>query len=218
MEGKAETGSTTARHLAHLGHELRSPLTAIIGYADAMRAGVFGPLDQRYAEYAEIIEAAGRHMLALAEDLLGRAGVGSDALVGPFAVFDAAEPVEWALRLLRLETEAAGVTIDFTPNPLRVTADRAAIARMVINLVANAVRFTPTGGTIRVTLEVRDGAVVLSVADTGSGIAPGSTSGGSGLGIVRELAEAHGGTLMIATSSTRGTRVMVTLPIVDAPA
>jgi cell cycle sensor histidine kinase DivJ len=219
MEGKTESGAPADRYLAHLGHELRTPLGAIIGYADALRARVFGPLDDRYADYAEIIHEAGRHMLTMAEDLLARASIGDEVFATQRETFDAGEPVAWALRLMRLEAEAAGVMLKYAApaTPVAVVADRRAISQMVINLVANALRFTPSGGTVGVNLDEHEGALRLTVTDTGVGMAPDSETGGRGLRLVRGFAQAHGGEMTIEGAPNAGTAVTLRLPVLDRP-
>ena len=214
MEGKADSDESADRYVAHLAHELRTPLGAIMGYADAMRAGVFGPLDPRYAEYAEIIHEAGRHMLAMAEDLLERSRLGGPIASNPRERIDVAEPVAWALRLLKLEAGAAGVELRLQREETMpdILADRRAIAQMVINLVANALRHTPRDGTVTVDLATDSGDILLSVRDTGFGMPPGSETAGRGLGLVRELAQSHGGAMAISSAPGAGTTVTLRLP------
>jgi len=215
MEGKTESELAGERYLAHLAHELRAPLNAIIGYADAMRAGVFGPMDDRYGEYADIIHAAGRHMMGLAEDLLERARIGVAREDDALETFDAGEPVAWALRLLRLEAEAADVTLAFEAQAAMVTAERRAIVQMVVNLVANALHHAPRGSTVRIAISARGPDLELTVLDEGPGFAPNSETRGLGLGLVRELAAAHGGMMEIASAPGQGSAVTVILPIAE---
>lgn len=214
MEGKADSDESANRYVAHLAHELRTPLGSIIGYADAMRAGVFGPLDPRYAEYAQIIHEAGRHMLAMAEDLLERTRLAEPITADARERTDVAEPVAWALRLLKLEAEAAGVELRLKRQEAMpvILADRRAIAQMVINLVANALRHTPRGGAVTVDMATDSGDILLNVRDTGSGMAPGSETVGRGLGLVRELVRAHAGTMTISSAPGAGTTVTLRLP------
>jgi cell cycle sensor histidine kinase DivJ len=220
MEGKTELAARSERYIAHLAHELRTPLTAVIGYADAMSAGTFGPLDARYAEYAAIIGDAGRHMLALAEDLLSRARIDELLDASPAAPFDPAEAVAWALRLLALEADAAGVALRFAPPQASpaMTSDRRALVQIVVNLVANAIRHTPIGGTVSVTLETPEAGVAeLTVSDTGRGMAAGSQTGGLGLALVRDLVEARGGTMKLAGAAGGGALVTINLPAESLP-
>ena len=214
MEGKADTDKSADRYVAHLAHELRTPLGAIMGYADAMRAGVFGPLDPRYADYAEIIHEAGRHMLAMAEDLLERVRLAEPVASNTRAPIDVSEPVAWALRLLKLEAEAAGVELrlERLPETPVIVADRRAIAQMVINLVANALRHTPRGGSVTVDLMTDSPDILMSVRDTGPGMAPGSEMAGRGLGLVRELVQSHEGAMTISSVPREGTTVTLRIP------
>lgn len=214
MEGKADSDESADRYIAHLAHELRTPLGSIMGYADAMRAGVFGPLDPRYADYAEIIHEAGRHMLAMADDLLERARLAEPITSDARERIDVAEPVTWALRLLKLEAEAACVELRLQRQEAlpELLADRRAIAQMVINLVANALRHTPRGGTVTVDLATDSGDILLSVRDTGSGMAPRSETAGRGLGVVRELVQSHGGAMTISSAPGAGATVTLRLP------
>ncbi len=214
MEGKADSDESADRYIAHLAHELRTPLGSIMGYADAMRAGVFGPLDPRYADYAEIIHEAGRHMLAMADDLLERARLAEPITSDARERIDVAEPVTWALRLLKLEAEAACVELRLQRQEAlpELLGDRRAIAQMVINLVANALRHTPRGGTVTVDLATDSGDILLSVRDTGSGMAPRSETAGRGLGVVRELVQSHGGAMTISSAPGAGATVTLRLP------
>ena len=218
MEGKTDSATYGEKYLAHLAHELRTPLTAIIGYADAMRARTFGPLNEHYVESAEIIGEAGRHMLELAEDLLARARIDAPADAPVIESLDPAEPVAWALRLMSIEANAAGVALRFAPPapPLQMISERRALAQMVVNLVANAIRYTPPGGAVTVTLETREqGLVELMVSDTGTGVTAGSETAGLGLSLVRELVAARGGTLSLAGSPDMGTVARIRLPAAE---
>jgi signal transduction histidine kinase len=220
MEGKTDLAAQRDRYLAHLAHELRTPLTAVIGYAEAMSVRTFGPLEERYAEYASIIADAGRHMLALAEDLLARARIDAPVDAVPIEQFDPAEALAWALRLLALEADAAGVALQLaSPEPApAMVADRRGLTQIVINLVANAIRHTPAGGVVKVALEASAaGKVELTVSDTGSGMAPGSQTAGLGLALVRDLVEARGGTIRFGGAPGGGTVVTINLPTESQP-
>ncbi len=216
MEGKTDPAAD--RYLAHLAHELRTPLNAIIGYADAMRREVSGPLPHPYADYANTIHEAGRHLLEMAEDLLARAG-GQPPTSADGEPFDAAEAAAWATDLLRLQARAAGVGLEFSAagTPLMVRGERRAIVQMVTNLTANALRHTPAGGLVQVAASRAAGDLVLSVTDGGPGFAPGSETAGLGLGLVRGLAVAAGGRLEIHSEAGRGALATLVLPIMAAP-
>ena len=193
-------------------------MTAVIGYADAMRERTLGPLDERYAEYAQIIGDAGRHMLALAEDLLARARINAPVEAPLVAPGDPGEAVAWALRLMALDAGSAGVSLRLTrmPSHLPMVPDRRAFVQIAVNLVANAIRHTPAGGVISVALAAREaGLVELTVGDTGPGMAPGAHTGGMGLRLVAELVEARGGTMRFADASGGGTCVTIAMPTVE---
>lgn len=153
-------------------------------------------------------------MLAMAEDLLERTRLAEPITADARERTDVAEPVAWALRLLKLEAEAAGVELRLKRQEAMpvILADRRAIAQMVINLVANALRHTPRGGAVTVDMATDSGDILLNVRDTGSGMAPGSETVGRGLGLVRELVRAHAGTMTISSAPGAGTTVTLRLP------
>jgi cell cycle sensor histidine kinase DivJ len=223
----------TVRLLAELSHELRTPLGAIIGFADAMRAQTFGPLNETYAEHAALIGAAGRHLLGLTDDLADMAGAQAGRLEITPEAFDAAQAITEAVRLMWGQAGERGVdlTAALPSEPLMVMADRRRLRQIVFNLVANALKFTPAGGSVSVTAGARDGDLTLAVADTGVGIAEGDLAGlgqayrqagdaehramgvGLGLWLARAFAEAHGGTVRIQSAPGAGTTVSVRLPV-----
>lgn len=203
--------------LAELGHELRTPLTAILGYADALRGAAFGPLDEKYVEAAEAIHLAGRHLLAMVNAMtdIGRIERGH----APFdpEVFDIVEAVRAAVSLLQGEADRSAIRL--TPPPaapkILVCADPAAVTRIVINLVGNALKFTPTAGRVSVGV-ARDGPQIrLTVTDTGPGLAADTPGTGEGLGLilVRALCTLHGGALELAGAPGGGTLATARLPI-----
>ena len=221
-----------SRFLANMSHELRTPLNAILGFSDIMRIKLFGPLPERYAEYAELIHESGRHLTDLINDVLDMSKIEADRYALHKEVFDACDPVGGALKLLRLQAEDKGVTLrgDLPPEPLEVDADRRALKQIVINLVANAIKFTPPEGRVDVTLRALDGALELTVADTGEGIAPedlkrlgqpyaqtdaGRRAQGTGLGLslVKALTALHGGEFLLESRLGEGSAATVRLPV-----
>jgi len=153
-------------------------------------------------------------------------------------VFDAREPVSAALRLMRLQADEAGVQLrGMLPGaPLEVDADRRALKQIVLNLVSNALKFTPKGGSVTVSGQAVEGMLEITVADTGVGIPPEDVerlgrpyeqAGGAdqkargtglGLSLVRAFAELHGGDMGIESRLGEGTAVMVRLPVLAAQA
>ena len=152
--------------------------------------------------------------------------------------FDAREAVSAALRLTRVQADAAHIALRgaLPPEPIEVNADRRAIKQIVLNLVSNALKFTPAGGEVNVLARVRGADLEIIVADTGVGIAPTDLerlgrpfeqAGGAdqramgtglGLSLVRAFAELHGGTMKISSRLGEGTAVSIHLPVIDAEA
>ena len=214
----------TARYLAELSHELRTPLAAIVGFADAMRGRAFGPLSEIYVEHAALIHDAGRHMLGLVGDLAAPAESGTGRPDSPRETFDAGRLISDAVILMSGQARAAGVQLHqaFPPPPLMVIAAPGQLRQIVLNLVANAVKFTPAGGEVAVTARAEDGDLALAVADTGVGIAaadldrlsePRAMGAGLGLFLVRAFCTAHGGAMAIESQLGAGTTVTVRLPV-----
>jgi signal transduction histidine kinase len=225
------------RFLANVSHELRTPLNAIMGFSDIMRSRLFGELQPRYAEYAELIHESGGHLLDLINDVLDVSKIDADRYQLAREAFDAREAVTAALRILRQQADDAGVQLRgvLPPEPVEVDADRRALKQMVLNLAGNALKFTPRSGSISVGLAEAAGALELVVADTGVGIAPedlqrlgrpyeqaGDASDrargtGLGLSLVKAFARLHGGEMLLESRLGEGTAVTVRLPVLLAP-
>ncbi|MBI1196385.1 MAG: sensor histidine kinase [Phenylobacterium sp.] len=222
-----------SRFLANMSHELRTPLNAIMGFSDIMRQRLFGPLGDRYAEYAELIHESGSHLLELINDVLDISKIEAERFELTIETFDAGDAVEAVLRLMRGQAERAGVHLRgvLPPTPLMADADRRAVKQIAINLISNAVKFTPRGGAVTVTVQASGDTLELVVADTGVGIAeddlerlgrPFEQAGdaeqraaGSGLGLslVRAFARLHGGDMAVESAMGEGTTVTVRMPI-----
>jgi len=219
--------------IANVSHELRTPLTAIQGYLETLLSGAL-----EEPEHARrFLEVAFRHTERLGR-LLNDLTDLSNIELGKVTLRAAAVPlqdvVDSALAIVRARAESGGVTMetDIVPAGLTVYADHDRLAQILINLVDNAVKYTPAGG--RVTVRARpesDARVAVAVVDTGVGIPPADLPriterfyrvdkarsrdlGGTGLGlaIVKHLVAAHGGELSIESEVERGTTVRFTLP------
>jgi cell cycle sensor histidine kinase DivJ len=209
--------------LALLGHELRTPLNAVLGYADAWRIEAFGPLPAPYLEQAAVIHAAASHLLAVVDAMtaVGASEAGERPLVierlGPSRQEKLLAEVVGLLspraRLSNLELRAATVGAP----AVEIAADPLALAQILINLIDNAVKFTPSGGTITVSLEAADEELRL-VVENAAGPRPTAGGAGSGLGLrlVRALSEAMGGSLTLQLSSGEPARAVVRLPAIAA--
>jgi len=223
-----------SRFLANMSHELRTPLNAVIGFSDIMRQRLFGPLPDKYADYAQSIHAAGGHLLDLINDVLDVSKIEAERYELSVERFDARDVVSAAMALVRLSADDKGVELAgvLPPQPTEVEADRRALKQITLNLLSNAIKFTPAKGAVTVTLEAVGPYLEIVVADTGVGIAPDDLrrlgrpfeqAGGAdqkaqgtglGLSLVRALAELHGGRMTMDSTMGEGTAVTVRLPVV----
>lgn len=226
-----ERGKT--RFLANMSHELRTPLNAVLGFSDIMRQRLFGPIPDRYAEYADNIHQAGGHLLDLINDLLDVSKIEAERYTLSVEKFDAREVVSDAMALVRVNAEDKGVSLSgvLPPDAVEVSADRRALKQIALNLLSNAVKFTPDGGSVTVTAEIIGPYLEIVVADTGVGIAPEDVKRlgrpfeqaggpeqrrqgtGLGLSLVRAFAELHGGRMSIESTLGEGTAVTVRMPV-----
>ncbi|MFG1263095.1 sensor histidine kinase [Xanthobacter aminoxidans] len=222
-----------SRFLAEMSHELRTPLNTVMGFSEMMAEEVLGPHRvPAYAGYARDIHGAGRHLLALADDLLDLARIesGHRTLVEtPVRLDVLAEDCLAMMRPLAAERRLS-LSLERLGTP-RLWGDERAIRQIALNLLANAVKFTPLEGQVRLVAAVdAKGGAVLLVEDSGPGIADSelplggaharesrldlATGRGAGLGlaIARGLAALHGGELELSRRAGGGTRARVTFP------
>jgi signal transduction histidine kinase len=226
---KAKTG-----FLANMSHELRTPLNAVIGFAEVLEGEVLGELgNSRYRDYARDIRESGTHLLDLINDLLDLSKAEAGKLVLTEEPVDLGEAVEVSIAMVQPRAEAAQVTlINDVPDALPpVTADDRKIKQVLLNLLTNAVKFTPAGGEVRIAVSQDSGGVQVAVTDTGIGISAADLERvmepfaqvdssfarkyeGTGLGLplVKSLVELHDGRLRIDSAPGEGTRVVVVLP------
>ena len=221
--------------LAHMSHELRSPLNAVLGFSEVIRGLHFGQEQiEKYAEYGGYIHQAGTHLLALIDDILDIAKVEAGKLDLQPSSFDLAELLDECARMMRPMVDGRGLALRVTGSAagLSLTADRRRTKQMIINLLSNAIKFTQAGGRVELAAHrMADGAIAITVADTGIGMSDdqiavalepfgrveGSsikdpTGTGLGLPIVQNLIEAHGGRLQIRSQLKRGTLVRLVFP------
>ena len=223
--------------LANMSHELRTPLNAINGFSEIMVGEMFGPMgDKRYKEYAQDILSSGQHLLALINDILDMSKIEAGKMNLRFEPMALSEVVEDATRLMRNRAEAGGLALEVDLPPLPdIEADYRAVKQVILNLLSNALKFTPNGGRVTVGAEMlREGEprVQLMVRDTGIGISPedldrlarpfeqienqhSKTQQGTGLGLAltKSLVELHHGLLELTSEPGVGTMVSVTLPL-----
>jgi signal transduction histidine kinase len=226
--------------LAHMSHELRTPLNAIIGFAELMKEELMGPMSQpQYRTYCGDIHASGLNLLGIVNDVLDF----SQANVGKLTVerrpVDLAGVIGGLKNMFRVQVAKAGLTLstDIPPALPPVWADEKRLKQVLINLVGNAVKFTPHGGSVRVAAHAAGDRVIISVADTGIGIprenlpnlfepfgeltlphvAQKNRGAGLGLPICKQLVELLGGTLKLESQLNAGTVVTVALQAAPPP-
>ncbi len=224
-----------SKFLAEMSHELRTPLNAVIGFSEMMAQEVLGPhAVPTYRDYAQDIHASGRHLLSLADDVLDLARIET----GHRELFETAVSLETLAQdcshMMRLAASQRSVslTIHLAPVP-RLWADERAVRQMTLNLLTNAVKFTPQGGAVRLRVALdASGRPYLAVEDTGPGMGDAElplalsprhresaldrASGrgaGLGLAIVHGLADLHGAELTLADRASGGTRATLTFPV-----
>lgn len=216
--------------LASVSHDLRTPLTAILGYAELMRRR--GGLSDHQARAADVIERNARRLLRLVNDLLLMAQLRAGGLQLEPESVELAQLVSEAVELARPLADQSGLSLELSvpaPGTIVVSGDRLRLGQLLDNLIANAIKFTPSGGHVRVGVRRTGETACLEVEDDGPGIAPearaglydpfvrgpGATAAGTGLGlaIVQAVAAAHGGTIELDTEAGRGTRFAVSLPL-----
>ncbi len=221
--------------LATMGHELRTPLNAIIGFGELMELGTFGPLPPRYHAYVEDIGKAARHLLTLINDILNAAQMSRETMrvdIEPVAV---ARLIADARAMI--ETRAASKRLDISglvyAGNMRILADPTRALQVMINLLGNAVKFTPDGGAIGVDAREAEGRARITIWDTGLGIPADKKEVifekfrkahdtaltrhqeglGLGLALSRELCQLMRGDLTLDASSSGGSRFSVVLPL-----
>ncbi len=224
-----------SRFLAAVSHELRTPLNAILGFSDVLAGEYFGKLaNDRQREYVGLIRQSGAHLLSVVNTMLDMSKIEAgryELLTEPFMI---GEAMEACRAMLDLSAREKGITL--TSRSARglgeVVADRRAIQQILINLAGNAIKFTQSGGVVSIDA-MQDGAdLLISVSDTGIGIAPEklefigqpfmqvenaytrSYEGtGLGLSLVKGLVALHGGRFTIASRPGEGTVVTISLPV-----
>jgi two-component system, cell cycle sensor histidine kinase PleC len=219
--------------LANMSHELRTPLNAIIGFSEVMEQQIFGPIAiAKYLDYARDIHRSGQYLLDVINDILDMSKIEAGRIKLEVARFDVVAMIEDALRLVAPRALEGGVRIARAlPASLDVTADRRALKQVLINILANGVKFTPEGGQVTVAVKAAGGATEIAISDTGIGIEASElpklgrpfeqvenqftkTRSGSGLGLAisKSLVELHDGTIEIDSEPGRGTTVTIVIP------
>ncbi len=233
---RAEAASQAkSKFLANMSHELRTPLNAILGFSEVMRDEVFGNLGSRqYVGYATDIHKSGEHLLGLINDVLDLSRIEAGRFVVRAEEINMSEAIRNAHAMFELRAATMGIKLKSEIDPALplLLADERACRQILINLVSNAVKFTPPGGTVTTfARRAAGGGMEVGVTDSGAGIDPADVATvfeafgqgrhdiavnekGTGLGlpIVRGLVEAHGGKVTLDSILGKGTTVICTFP------
>jgi signal transduction histidine kinase len=227
---------TTSAHksefLANMSHELRTPLNAIIGFTQVLQQRLFGEVNEKQEEYLEDVHSSANHLLELINDVLDLSKVEAGQVELELAPFSLQESLERGVVMVRERAVKNGVrlSLESDPDVGVVEADERRIRQVVFNLLANAVKFTPAGGSVDVRSARLDGEVHVSVADTGPGIASedqlrifeefqqtdvgAEQREGTGLGLAlsKKLVELHGGRIWVESEVGKGSTFTFSLP------
>jgi two-component system cell cycle sensor histidine kinase PleC len=229
-----EANQAKSKFLANMSHELRTPLNAIIGFSEIMESGMFGPLGaEKYQEYCNDIHGSGQYLLDVINDILDMAKIEAGRIRLDFEDLDLDALLAESMRVVAARADDKSLKLKARISPdLSLRADRRALKQIVLNLLSNAVKFTPAGGRVTVRGRASHECIVLSIADSGIGIAKDALTklgrpfeqvesqltksyqgSGLGLAIAKSLVELHGGSMRIRSALGKGTLVVVRLPL-----
>jgi signal transduction histidine kinase len=233
VEREKELNRLKADLVNAVSHELRTPLTSIMGYAEFLEDEVAGRLSDDQHEYVAQIQEGTRRLQRLVDDLLDFARLEAGTFTLSLEDSDLGLKIGEAIESMKPQARDKGVTLtaELPDGPCLVRMDPGRVGQVILNLVANAIKFTPGGGHVTVTLTCSPTLVRVAVADTGIGVAPENQArlfekfyqvssgtrrekGGAGLGlsIVKALVEAHGGEIGVESKLGEGSTFWFTLP------
>lgn len=221
------------RFFAQTSHELRTPLNAIVGFSDMMRGGVFGPLSPRYQEYAELIREGATNLELVVDDVLDLSRVEAGRFEYYPEQLDLGDHAREAVRFMADVAARKGIRL-VCEGEADAFADSRAVRQIALNLISNALKFTPESGEVIVSVVEAGHGSLLAVSDSGAGISAaelerlsrafeqgeeGKRHKGSGLGlsVVRAMADLHGGRLEIESREGGGSTVAVFFPAQRSP-
>ena len=236
LERQSAALEVASRHksefLASMSHELRTPLNAIIGFSEVLLERMFGELNERQDEYLRDIWSSGKHLLELLNDILDLSKIEAGQMVLNRSEFIVRKSLDYCLSLVRERAVKQGIllSLEVDPEVGLLDADRLRFRQVVLNLLSNAVKFTPDGGRVDIRASVRGQDLVVTVADTGVGVAaedhqrifdsfqqgtrPAGQAEGTGLGLTlsKRIVELHGGRIWVESEVGTGATFGFTLP------
>jgi len=236
LEEKGRQLEAASQHksefLANMSHELRTPLNAIIGFSEVLSERMFGELNEKQEEYSKDIHASGQHLLSLINDILDLSKIEAGRMELELSDFHLPQAIDNALTLVRERAGRRGIALAHTMDQRlgEIRGDERKIKQVLLNLLSNALKFTPEGGRIEVAAVSKDGLAEVSVSDTGVGIAPEDQEKvfeefrqvgtadkkveGTGLGLTlcRKFVELHGGRIWVKSQVGMGSTFSFTIP------
>jgi signal transduction histidine kinase len=236
VEAKGRELEAASRHksefLANMSHELRTPLNAIVGFSEVLLERMFGELNDKQDEYLRDILSSGQHLLSLINDILDLSKVEAGRMELEPGTFSLPEALENGLTMLKERAVRHGIllSLEVEPDIGLVEADERKVKQVIFNLLSNAVKFTPDEGRVEVRVQRVDSGILIAVADTGIGIAPGdlghvfdefrqvgqpsAKAEGTGLGLAlsKRFVELHCGRIWVESEVGAGSTFSFTLP------
>lgn len=229
-----ELDRTRTLHFDNVSHEFRGPLTLIIEHLEYLLAGGHGSLDEPIAEEVRLVLRNSQRLHRLVNQILDLSKLDADALPLAPEVLNLSTIIQDAAEMFMPLSNRLGIdlTCEVAPAPFYLWADRDGLEKIVANLLSNAIKFTGTGGCVRLRISEEAGSAVITVSDTGTGIASSEvprifdrffqgtnamvhSHGGAGIGLalVKELVALHGGSVEAESDPGRGTTIRVRLPV-----
>ena len=236
IEEKSRQLEAASQHksefLANMSHELRTPLNAIIGFSEVLSERMFGELNEKQEEYLKDIYASGTHLLSLINDILDLSKIEAGRMELELTDFDLPQAIDNALTLVRERAGRRGIALHQSVEEHlgEIRGDERKVKQVLLNLLSNALKFTPEGGRVEVLARVVGGMAEISVTDTGVGIAPEDQEAvfeefrqvgtaekkaeGTGLGLTlcRKFIELHGGRIWVKSQVGVGSTFTFTIP------
>ncbi len=228
-----KAGRAKSEFLANMSHELRTPLNAIIGFSDLLKEGEPGPVNEEQLDFLNDINVSGIHLLQMINDILDLSKIEAGKLEVRRTEFELDEALQASSSMLRIQAEQKGLVLNInsTDDGLIASLDSGMVRQILINVLSNAVKFTPMGGKITLTASARDKNLVLRISDTGVGIPEEDLSKiflefyqvdgtytrkhqgtGLGLALVRRMVELHEGTIEVESRVGEGTTFTLVFP------